>query len=118
IMAAIKALELLGRGDRAIIYSDSEYLVNTINKGWARKKNTDLWFVLDELRKKVNCEFKWVRGHGRSLWNLCADRLATAAADNKSTYVIRQITHNEFMSDEEFVRALNEIAWGRNNAVV
>lgn len=38
------------------VYSDSRYAVRTINTGWARNKNKDLW---DEIDKLVSDKITW-----------------------------------------------------------
>ena len=44
LIAVIKVLQALSKPiDELIIYSDSQYVICSINKGWQRKKNRDLW---------------------------------------------------------------------------
>lgn len=67
------------------IYSDSSLLVNSIKKGWKRKKNTDLWIEIDELnselnKKGVKIEWHWVKGHADNHFNEKADRTAVKEA--------------------------------------
>ncbi|NLV30581.1 MAG: ribonuclease HI [Acidobacteria bacterium] len=95
ILAAIAGLEALKEPCRVRLYSDSQYLVNAIEKGWAarwraagwkrnsREKavNPDLWERLLELCRVHRVEFLWVRGHAGHPENERCDRLATAAAD-------------------------------------
>lgn len=95
ILAAIAGLEALTEPCRVRLYSDSQYLVNAIEKGWAarwraagwkrnsREKavNPDLWERLLELCRVHRVEFLWVRGHAGHPENERCDRLATAAAD-------------------------------------
>lgn len=94
IMAAIAALEALTRPARVTIHTDSQYLANAINLGWARKwrsqgwmrnrgepaLNPDLWERLLALLNRHEVEFKWVRGHAGHPENERADRLAVQAA--------------------------------------
>ena len=79
IMAAIKGLEAAPPGATAVIYSDSEYLVKTMTKGWKRNVNRDLWEQLDLTVAKRNVDFRWVRGHAGHPQNEEADRLAVQA---------------------------------------
>ena len=79
IMAAIKGLEAAPPGATAVIYSDSEYLVKTMTKGWKRNVNRDLWEQLDLTVAKRNVDFRWVRGHSGHPQNEEADRLAVQA---------------------------------------
>ena len=95
ILAAIVGLEALKEPCRVRLYSDSQYLVNAIEKGWAARwrangwmrnqrepaVNPDLWERLLELCRVHQVQFLWVRGHAGHPENERCDRLATAAAD-------------------------------------
>ncbi|MDI9611957.1 MAG: ribonuclease HI [Acidobacteriota bacterium] len=95
ILAAIAGLEALKEPCRVRLYSDSQYLVNAIEKGWAARwrangwmrnrrepaVNPDLWERLLELCRMHQVQFLWVRGHAGHPENERCDRLATAAAD-------------------------------------
>lgn len=92
LMAVIAGLEALSREGLIItIHSDSQYVVNAVEKGWLKnwvasnfkggKKNKDLWMHFNELAKKHRIRFKWVRGHADNAFNNRCDELATAAAD-------------------------------------
>jgi ribonuclease HI len=80
IMAAIEALRALEPGLPVILRSDSQYLVKTINEGWRRTKNLDLWKQLDAEVARHNVRFEWVRGHAGDARNEEADELAREAA--------------------------------------
>lgn len=69
LLAAIKALESTSEYQNILLYSDSQYLVKTIDQGWARNKNIDLWDDLDDLMYSRNVHFKWVRGHNGNQYN-------------------------------------------------
>ena len=90
LLAVIVALEALKRpGTEVIVVSDSKYVVDAVEKGWvfdwekkgfAKKKNPDLWkrFLLVYRQHRVS--FQWIRGHnGHPLNELC-DRMAVAAS--------------------------------------
>lgn len=62
------------------IYSDSTLLVNTINDGWKRKANLDLWLEIENFLGKIKIDLKWVKAHDKSLFNNMADELALKAA--------------------------------------
>jgi ribonuclease HI len=91
LMAVIAALKLLTRpGLDIIIYTDSSYIVNAIEKkwldGWVKKgfvgkKNEDLWRMYLQESKKHKIKFIWVKGHANNAWNNRCDQLATTAAD-------------------------------------
>jgi ribonuclease HI len=81
LTAAIEALRRIPRGAAVVLRSDSQYLVNTMNRNWKRNANRDLWEQLEveaELREVV---FEWVRGHAGDELNEHADRLANLAID-------------------------------------
>lgn len=94
LMAVIAALNLLKRDGLDItIYTDSAYVVNSVEKKWvfswvkkgfAGKKNADLWKQFLEQYKKNRIKFVWVKGHADNKWNNRCDILATTAADSKN----------------------------------
>ena len=58
--------------------------INSINLGWQRKKNLDLWRTFDRYYEQAkrfcnNINFKWVKGHNTSVYNNIADKLAVEA---------------------------------------
>ena len=93
-LVALEALESLGQPWRVTLYSDSQYLVNAMAKGWAQRwqangwkrnkredaVNPDLWERMLELCRQHTVEFRWVRGHSGMKENERCDRLAVAAA--------------------------------------
>jgi cyclic pyranopterin phosphate synthase len=80
VMASIKGLEATPEGSMVTLYSDSQYLVNTMTKGWKRRANVDLWTRLDTLVAKRDVAWEWVRGHAGHPENERADKLATGMA--------------------------------------
>lgn len=89
MMAAIKALEYIPEGSKAILFTDSKYLRDGITNwiygwkrnGWKTKEGRDVknichWQKLDELCSERNVIFKWVRSHNGNLGNEIADTLA------------------------------------------
>jgi ribonuclease HI len=88
LYAVIMALRALKEPCKVKLYSDSEYVVNAmtkgwvqnwIKKGWKKVKNPDLWQQLVELTKKHDVEFNWVKGHAGILENERCDELAAKA---------------------------------------
>jgi ribonuclease HI len=96
LLAVIEALGEFSAG-RVRVVSDSTYVVNCFRqrwwagwraKGWRNARsepvaNQDLWrplvaLVIDERPGEI--ELEWVKGHGTSVGNNLADRLATEAA--------------------------------------
>lgn len=93
LMAVIAGLEALKKQDLKItIYSDSKYVVESVQKGWvfqwnmkpdfAKKKNRDLWKKFLKLYEYQQISFVWVKGHSTTKENNRCDELATAAADS------------------------------------
>ena len=94
ILAVIKALETLPKTSTVDVYSDSKYVVDAINKGWAsrwrsnnwmrnkkeRAINPDLWERLLDLCNKHIVTIKWVKGHSGDQSNERCDYLAVSAA--------------------------------------
>lgn len=94
IMGALVALEILPEKCKAIIYSDSQYLVNSITKGWAKRwrskgwnkkgnkkvPNADLWERMLQLCAQHKVEFRWIKGHNSNVGNERCDQLAESAA--------------------------------------
>lgn len=95
LLGAIVALEALQRPCQVELHSDSQYLVNAINKrwvyGWIKRgwktankqpvKNPDLWKRLLAAMRPHEVEFVWVKGHAGHEYNELCDTLATESAD-------------------------------------
>ncbi|MBS1620686.1 MAG: ribonuclease HI [Bacteroidetes bacterium] len=95
LMAVIAGLEALKKNQLdVIVYSDSQYVVNAVEKGWLKKwiathfkggkKNKDIWMKYYQLSLNHNIKFAWVRGHADNPLNNRCDELATAAADGRN----------------------------------
>lgn len=96
LMGVISALQALKEPCRVELYSDSKYVVDALEKGWAvswqkrgwiksDKKpalNADLWQQLLDLCQmhQVNCH--WVKGHAENKYNNRCDALAVAMRDS------------------------------------
>jgi ribonuclease HI len=94
LTGAIKALEALKEPCDVTLFSDSEYLVNSLTKrwaenwrlkGWRRKGNAvvpnwDLWTRLLDLCDHHQVDLRWVQGHAGHVENERCDELAVAAA--------------------------------------
>lgn len=97
MMAVIVGLRALKERCSVAVYSDSEYVVNAVSKGWAarwrangwrrNKKhkaiNADLWEQLLDLIDKHDVKMVWVRGHSGVKENERCDVLSVAAAQQK-----------------------------------
>ena len=91
LLAVITGLEALKRdGLDVTVYSDSRYVIDAIQKGWvfgwirkgfAGKKNADLWLRFMSVYRRHQVRFIWVKGHNDNPGNERCDQLATAAAE-------------------------------------
>ncbi len=94
LMAVCVALETLKfEGSDVTVYSDSKYVVDSVEKGWVfgwerkgyvGKKNPDLWQRFLRIYRRHNVRFIWVKGHSSTVENNRCDELAVAAANNKA----------------------------------
>ena len=90
LLSVIVALEALKKeGTPVTIYSDSKYVVDSVEKKWLHgwekknfsgKKNADLWIRFLRAYRKHNVKFVWVKGHASNKENNRCDELAVAAA--------------------------------------
>ena len=80
LLAAIKGLEAVPAGAEVTLFSDSQYMVNTMTRGWKRNANHDLWARLDAAVERRRIKFQWVRGHAGNPGNEMANNLATRQA--------------------------------------
>jgi cyclic pyranopterin phosphate synthase len=84
MLAVIQGLASVPESEPVTVFSDSQYVVNTMTRGWKRKANQDLWDRLDAEVAAHRVEWRWVRGHTGDPGNEEADSLATAAARGDS----------------------------------
>ena len=95
LLAAITALESLKQSCQITLHSDSKYLVDAMNAGWAKRwqanqwrrnkrgdaaKNPDLWQRLLDAAERHQVKWVWVRGHTGIPENERCDELARQAA--------------------------------------
>jgi ribonuclease HI len=94
LTAVIRALEALKRRVQGNIYTDSQYVRQGVlewmpqwkARGWKTAdkkpvKNQDLWQTLDDLTKRHDLEWHWVKGHSGNAGNERVDELANRAID-------------------------------------
>lgn len=98
LLAVINGLSALRRKCDVTIYTDSQYVVNGITKGWAqswkengwRKKdkkpalNADLWDMLLNLLSEHEYSFVWLKGHDGHPENERCDKMAVAESQKIS----------------------------------
>ena len=92
LTAVIEALSALTEPCRVELWSDSKYVIDAREKGWAKswrargwvkadKKpalNSDLWEKLLDLCEQHQLVFHWVKGHAENPYNNRCDELAVA----------------------------------------
>lgn len=93
LLAVITALEALkSPGTEVLVVSDSKYVIDAVQQGWvfgwekkgfAKKKNPDLWQRFLAIYRQHRVSFQWVRGHNGHPQNELCDRLAVAAREQK-----------------------------------
>jgi ribonuclease HI len=90
LLAVITGLESLKiPGSRVVIYTDSKYVADSVDKGWVfqweskafkNKKNPDLWVRFLKIYRKHNVRFVWIKGHANNTENEICDQLAVEAS--------------------------------------
>ncbi|MBI2305139.1 MAG: cyclic pyranopterin monophosphate synthase MoaC [Chloroflexi bacterium] len=80
ILAAINGLAQTPEGAPVTVHSDSQYLVNTMTRGWKRRANLDLWQKLDGVVAHRSVRWQWIKGHAGHPENERADALANEMA--------------------------------------
>ena len=94
MQAVIEALGALTASCEIILYTDSKYVMDGINKwlpNWKSRnwitankkpvKNRDLWELLDKAVTEHKIEWNWVKGHTGNIGNEQADALANQGID-------------------------------------
>ena len=89
LLGVIETLENIKESANISIYTDSKYVVDSINHNWInawvknnwrnsqRKliKNIDLWKRFLNVSNFHNLTFIWVKGHDKNLYNIKCDKL-------------------------------------------
>ncbi len=95
LTGVIRALEALKEPCVVELWSDSKYVIDALEKGWAvswKKKgwiksdkkpalNSDLWERLLALAQKHEMRYHWVKGHADNEYNNRCDRMAVGQRD-------------------------------------
>ena len=103
LMAVISALSALKEPCRVELWSDSKYVVDALEKGWAvgwRKRgwiksdkkpalNQDLWERLLKLTEIHDLHCHWVKGHAENPCNNRCDEMAVAESRKFITSTIK-----------------------------
>lgn len=99
LMGVIFALEQLKKPCIVDIYTDSQYVVNGITKGWAQRWRANNWYrtkkekainyelweqLLNLISANVQVKFHWIKGHAGYFENERCDTLATEALNGEN----------------------------------
>ncbi|HEU0136528.1 MAG TPA: RNase H family protein, partial [Flavobacterium sp.] len=77
---------------KVLVISDSKYVVDSVLKNWvfgwekkgfAGKKNPDLWIRFLKVYRLHKVDFKWIKGHNNHPQNERCDQLAVMASSQK-----------------------------------
>lgn len=93
LMGAIIGFQKLKTKSKITLHTDSQYTINGLQKGWAKKwkannwyrtksqkaTNHDLWEILLELSQKHEVDFEWIKWHNGHVENELCDQMATIA---------------------------------------
>lgn len=97
LTGVIEALKILKEPCEVVLCSDSKYVCDAIEKGWAKSwkrngwrkadkrpaLNTDLWDTLLTQLERHRVTIRWVKGHAGHPENERCDRLAVAEAEKQ-----------------------------------
>ena len=109
MLAIIESLKTLKYRCKVLLYTDSKYVCEAINRkwldGWKNKgwknsakedvKNIDLWKAIDQTLKEHEVSFHWVKGHADNEMNNKADELAVAASKAPEKFEIDTFYENQ-----------------------
>lgn len=91
LTAVVESLKLLKEPCNVTVYTDSQYVVNTVSKGWLDswvrdnfmtksgiRPNVNLWKEYLRLSRPHDCKFVWIKGHNGDKYNERCDALANS----------------------------------------
>ena len=95
LMGVISALQALKEPCKVELWSDSRYVIDALEQGWAESwkrkgwkkadktpaKNPDLWETLLQLTAVHRMRYHWVKGHAENPYNNRCDTLAVQERD-------------------------------------
>ena len=97
LLSVIVALEQIKKENTEVtVYSDSKYVVDAVEKKWvfnwekkgfAKKKNIDLWKRFLVIYRNHTVNFQWVKGHAGNPMNERCDELAVKAAESDNLLI-------------------------------
>ncbi|BAY22715.1 ribonuclease H [Calothrix sp. NIES-2100] len=116
-IAALQFLQTSGQNQPITLYTDSEYLINSVTKwikGWKKKgwkkadgkpvQNQDLLETLDELNSYI-VKWEYVRGHSGNIGNERCDVIARTFASGK----VPSLKQSSLTDDHQSLPQTNQI---------
>jgi len=114
LMAVVFGLEKIKTKAKVTVYSDSKYVVNSIEEGWASNweknnwikpkgnlvLNKDLWERLLDVFDKHVVTFNWVKGHAGHAENERCDALANQGINSK--HKVKDEGYLEYLENIEY----------------
>ena len=96
LLAPIKALKKISKGNKVEFFTDSKYVKSGITEwihnwkknGWKtsnkkKVKNIELWTELDRLSNEFDIKWSWIKAHSADKLNNEVDLIAREAASSK-----------------------------------
>lgn len=113
-------LQLPADATDVVVYSDSQYSLNTLSGKWKRKMNLDLFKLWDDIlpERNIKIEYRWVKGHNGNEFNELCDKLCNDALGydaNAETDVFRKNKENTVTIPKERYEFLLECEKQLNN---
>ncbi len=83
ITAALEGILRSPKGAEVVVYTDSQYLLGCMAKGWQRKDNRDLFKNLDSAVSERKVRWEWISKSDENPYHKEAHNLATNLGNNK-----------------------------------
>lgn len=130
LMGVIFALERLKRTCKVNVYTDSQYVVNGINLGWAKKWQKNNWFrkgnkkainydlwekLLNLIAQQESVNFYWIKGHAGHSENERCDELANLALNGET--LIEDFGYNENTENSTLIDSQSKFEHNKPNEV-
>ena len=107
LYGVIAALAYLKQKSHVIIFTDSKYVTQALNKtslfSWEKfnfkgKKNSDLWKKFLKLYRLHEVSFKWIKGHNEHPENEQCDYIATQSSKNGPFKIDEAYEHSQIIN--------------------
>lgn len=103
MLAIISAVCSVPNGSDLLVYSDSQYAINTLSGNWKPKKNHDLIYQYNERIKNLSSvSFRWVKGHNGNKYNEMVDSMCTGS--------IRKIVEAHNLPKDRFKKRKDQLS--------